>query len=1298
MARFSPATVESVDLVPTGVGSSKARRARWVVARFRSLVAAGQALGALSRMRPMGRRLTLRSSFSPAAPDLGIFFPLDPDLEYAYPPPSPQIVANIAAAIAAVPTLYTQVLHLMNKMNLPPPSVPATPSTPLPNIEIAPPDMLEALPAYRNYRRGEPAATLFIKNIDHKNVTEDDLQRLFSAVAAGRRSATGSAVEPASVHVRLMKEGRMKGQAFVKFPSVELATEALERLHGGIVRGRPMVIAIGREHATAILLGIARDVDQSAQARLDALAKVQSVFDLVRRTIPNHEATDPLLVTESVIKRQALISASAGTEIRVATYKIMRILVSPSSVRILFSSHIDLFIIRTLIRDPRYDSEREQAIRFIRACIEEPEGPHFVPMSVVRALAAIAEQLDDRFRTICLETICELAVRHPELACFSGGTKAMFAALLDGPPEMLDPIVSTFLHLLDSPASRRYIRPHVELEMVISQFVDAYTSKTGYSIEKLVGSASVIRKVLSSWTGLVYFSIGNMRSVRSIVDALGLPNEDTRALIEITQDRSREISEMAILLLAGIMSLCSKQLPAEFASKVQSLPSLFRLATNFHDEGRRHLATSKLSQILNISRSAASAKTTMPAHPGLLSFNCVAQTRLDCIRVHAGLQIDEAQLRNMLNDSEVIGAKDFTKWNWDIIDDIVSGPLLNPKRYDDLVRNTKFVSRLIAFFRPTSRQFSDMPRNSPKVLRTAVELVRNLASTVEGSRVLADTKFLLEIADQLGQHTMPVCQDLVKNQASVTPDNVFLKERMEATMSSDYFWIIRAFTHRPDGLRLLEQCGIYNIFYQLADLRGREDLSNAILTSMDYSADSHPRVILAKMLTAGSRALRFTATLHLEQLAAAHETSFHEWGIPLLVVQLYDPVADIVQVAVGILQRLCRRPQNLAAFAQLRPDIQHLAVVGNDLLLQMLALPSGFKYLAEAGYVESEIDYWFEHGIYQYVTHAELSISEGLAKSLPKSAFDTLDKDLVLNMDGRIPIHLYGELAKTSGGVAYLEMVGHTASFLDRVRAFRDCIAPAAAMELKAALWALGAIGSSASGLAILEDGGAITLIMEVLRAAPVITVRGTCFYVLGMIGRSPKGRGILEDLGWLGESIHVPGDPESVLQFPEWEFSGSWPARQGLTFKPLHYRADAIEAEILTCIGNLSNHILSTAASKRLAVIRQQHPHYFVKPELCVQAWRICTAYHYRVATRRFIQELFERLVFDSQVLKVVDQMDGVAMVYPLDDKDSARHNENAFKSSLSLLAKDPDGKGPSAANTANRMSLQPARVIRGF
>nr|KAJ3422659.1 hypothetical protein HK105_007090 [Polyrhizophydium stewartii] len=1039
MARFSPATVESVDLVPTGVGSSKARRARWVVARFRSLVAAGQALGALSRMRPMGRRLTLRSSFSPAAPDLGIFFPLDPDLEYAYPPPSPQIVANIAAAIAAVPTLYTQVLHLMNKMNLPPP-----------------------------------------------------------------------------VHVRLMKEGRMKGQAFVKFPSVELATEALERLHGGIVRD-----------ATAILLGIARDVDQSAQARLDALAKVQSVFDLVRRTIPNHEATDPLLVTESVIKRQALISASAGTladflrlclgdttkEIRVATYKIMRILVSPSSVRILFSSHIDLFIIRTLIRDPRYDSEREQAIRFIRACIEEPEGPHFVPMSVVRALAAIAEQLDDRFRTICLETICELAVRHPELACFSGGTKAMFAALLDGPPEMLDPIVSTFLHLLDSPASRRYIRPHVELEMVISQFVDAYTSKTGYSIEKLVGS-------------LVYFSIGNMRSVRSIVDALGLPNEDTR-------------------------------LPAEFASKVQ--------------------------------------------------------TRLDCIRVHAGLQIDEAQLRNMLNDSEVIGAKDFTKWNWDIIDDIVSGPLLNPKRYDDLVRNTKFVSRLIAFFRPTSRQFSDMPRNSPKVLRTAVELVRNLASTVEGSRVLADTKFLLEIADQLGQHTMPVCQDLVKNQASVTPDNVFLKERMEATMSSDYFWIIRAFTHRPDGLRLLEQCGIYNIFYQLADLRGREDLSNAILTSMDYSA------WVTRANVRGS---------------------------------LYDPVADIVQVAVGILQRLCRRPQNLAAFAQLRPDIQHLAVVGNDLLLQMLALPSGFKYLAEAGYVESEIDYWFEHGIYQYVTHAELSISEGLAKSLPKSAFDTLDKDLVLNMDGRIPIHLYGELAKTSGGVAYLEMVGHTASFLDRVRAFRDCIAPAAAMELKAALWALGAIGSSASGLAILEDGGAITLIMEVLRAAP----------------------------------------------FPEWEFSGSWPARQGLTFKPLHYRADAIEAEILTCIGNLSNHILSTAASKRLAVIRQQHPHYFVKPELCVQAWRICTAYHYRVATRRFIQELFERLVFDSQVLKVVDQMDGVAMVYPLDDKDSARHNENAFKSSLSLLAKDPDGKGPSAANTANRMSLQPARVIRGF
>ena len=39
-----------------------------------------------------------------------------------------------------------------------------------------------------------------------------------------------------------MKEGRMKGQAFITLPSEEKAKKALRDVHGYILQGKPMVI------------------------------------------------------------------------------------------------------------------------------------------------------------------------------------------------------------------------------------------------------------------------------------------------------------------------------------------------------------------------------------------------------------------------------------------------------------------------------------------------------------------------------------------------------------------------------------------------------------------------------------------------------------------------------------------------------------------------------------------------------------------------------------------------------------------------------------------------------------------------------------------------------------------------------------------------------------------------------------------------------------------------------------------------------------------------------------------------
>eukprot|EP00842_Homolaphlyctis_polyrhiza_P006831 jgi/Hompol1/737/HPOL_005423-RA len=310
-----------------------------IVLSFSALHSAVAAVNALASSPPFNKSspstLPVWTSFPRIAPSLAVNFPPNPAFIYKYPPPSQQIIDNIAAAIEAVPLLYTQVLHLMNKMNLPPPwsssfptqqsqnhttstqnrsnpdiSISSTsgkrrshpsatdrddgiddieeedkdeetdqdedssnaasrersakrakianpdpkpiikfsihskdlsqPAAALPvpekqsqetsqieplhinpsastivdtttatELQKAPQNVIESAAAYRNYTRGDPSKTLFLKNIDPKRATEEELTELFKR----------------QISVRLMKTGRMKGQAFVSFESSKIAQQ-----------------------------------------------------------------------------------------------------------------------------------------------------------------------------------------------------------------------------------------------------------------------------------------------------------------------------------------------------------------------------------------------------------------------------------------------------------------------------------------------------------------------------------------------------------------------------------------------------------------------------------------------------------------------------------------------------------------------------------------------------------------------------------------------------------------------------------------------------------------------------------------------------------------------------------------------------------------------------------------------------------------------------------------------------------------------------------------------------------------
>lgn len=95
-------------------------------------------------------------------------------------------------------------------------------------------EQIKLLPRFQNYDKGSPSQVLFVKNLSNR-VKEVDLVSVFGLLDDQGQKR---------IIYRLMT-GRMKGQAFVTFPSVEKATEALELINGYILRKKPMILQYG---------------------------------------------------------------------------------------------------------------------------------------------------------------------------------------------------------------------------------------------------------------------------------------------------------------------------------------------------------------------------------------------------------------------------------------------------------------------------------------------------------------------------------------------------------------------------------------------------------------------------------------------------------------------------------------------------------------------------------------------------------------------------------------------------------------------------------------------------------------------------------------------------------------------------------------------------------------------------------------------------------------------------------------------------------------------------------------------
>lgn len=78
-----------------------------------------------------------------------------------------------------------------------------------------------------------------------------------------------------------------------------------------------------------------------------------------------------------------------------------------------------MYLTRTFLRDHRFEVEKEQALKLVRAVLEngaaaggssadgDGQREELISVGVIRALMAISESSEDNLRPLCLETLAE---------------------------------------------------------------------------------------------------------------------------------------------------------------------------------------------------------------------------------------------------------------------------------------------------------------------------------------------------------------------------------------------------------------------------------------------------------------------------------------------------------------------------------------------------------------------------------------------------------------------------------------------------------------------------------------------------------------------------------------------------------------------------------------------------------------------------------------------------------------------------------------------------------------------------
>ncbi|QUC23647.1 uncharacterized protein UV8b_07888 [Ustilaginoidea virens] len=738
------------------------------------------------------------------------------------------------------------------------------------------------------------------------------------------------------------------------------------------------------------------------------------------------------------------------------------------------------------------------------------------------------------------------------------------------------------------------------------------------------------------------------------------------SLLQLAQtEEDPMLKRKSTLLIGEILKLASRLLPPSWSADLQLLPELFRAAVDFGNEDH-FIASGIVYQISSVSRILYRSAPTESATGILPSDDSMRNLgRLDDQpkMSNTTVALDDAAFRQLLIDSGVLNSSNYMKWNWEVIVKVIDGPLQIGKRLDEAFKASKFMKRLISFYRPFKYKFAEVKnsKNTQKYVKAGCLLMHSLLQSSEGIKFLADSKLLRQIAECLAQ-----C-DPTSGLTAQYP--MFSKDRLTDTLCCGYFPMLGVLSSDPRGMLLIERWRMFNMMYHIVDFKQRPDLVKLLLVNFDYSLQGHPRILLSKALTAGTKDIRIYATNALRKslmgpaasISGRDDMSDTKWAIRLLVTQLYDPEIEVCSTAIKILESACNKKVYLEYIVECRPALDHLGEIGAPLLLRFLSTSIGYHYLDGLDYISNEMDDWFLGRNDAYVSVIEASLARAFLSdpednSHRMSLFDEADPEAEFH-DSHVPPHFYRELTRTREGCKLLSDKGHFEEFAVTIREHGMQTEDAELMiKVKGCLWAVGNVGSMELGAPFLESTDIVGRIVEIAETHEVMSLRGTAFFVLGLISRSTHGLEILSEHGWdsnataLGVSLGlcVPNDLSKLLSVAPWKHINSAlitipQTQRTIQEQPPALRAhaplescelpallndEAISQRILELIVDLGNTVLYKKTLMELQRLKERKPNAFRSTEFFKKVMGLMEWNHYRLGIRRLVIDLFEKNV----------------------------------------------------------------------